>query len=149
MNTGCYSLCPTLSSFGRVLDQFFQHVSGQSFFFEVSLLFRSTSSAISVVSRVSAGSVRCAIGSRCCGEEGRGGRRSGEPGRCTGVHGCSAQKTDTWPLLSAASPPSSGLRSLSRGSRSPGNTNRQNIFEHKGGMSDLPLQSNLKIILTR
>lgn len=89
---------------------------------EVSLLFHSTSSAASVVSQVSAGSVWCAGGGSCCDEEGRGCRGSEEPGRCTEVHGCSAQMSDTWPPLSAASPPSLGLRSPSPGSHSPGNT---------------------------
>lgn len=126
-------------------DQVFNtdwNISSQSLSIEVSRLFRSTSSVVSWEGEgVSAGSVvqRFAGGGAvpvksldtpqtfgwccsCCDEEDRGGPGSEEPGRCTEVRGCSAQTTDTWPPLSAASPPSSGRHFPSPGSHSPGNT---------------------------
>lgn len=122
-----------------LLDQFWTmanihgHISSLSLSIEVSHLFRSTSSALSWVSQVSAGSVvqRCAGGGSCCDEEGRGGQGSEEPGPCTEVRGCSARTTGTWPPLSAASPPSSGLRSPSQGSHSPGNVQGQSVCEQE------------------
>lgn len=106
-----------------------------------SVVCRSTSSALSDVSQVSAGSVvqRCAGGGSWCVEQGRGAPASVKPGRCTEVRGCSVQRRGIWPPPSAASPPSSGQHSLSPGSRSPAKQPVTQLFSAGVSFIVLPL----------